>query len=1043
MKTLVLSATLLFFTLGVLKAQQKVTGIVNDDQNQIIPGATVFVKGTANAVITDRVGAFTLFIEGELPATIEASIVGYEPFEIVIYEIPEEPVVLTLKSANILDEVVVVGYTTQNKRDFTGAASGIKSSQLENRPAQSFDQMLGGQASGVDIIQPTGTLNSTPVFRIRGINSISSGIYPLIVIDGVAVFTGQVGGAVGNNPLSNINPNDIESIDVLKDASATAIYGSRAANGVVVITTKKGKAGGVKVTYDSWVSVSTPFNLPPLLKAADYVELKNEAMVNAGREGGFALQTRSDGSIVETDWYDVAYRNPVSHSHNVSVSGASNRTNYFLSAGYTDQDGIVRTNEFKNKVVRFNLEHTLINNLNIGINFSVNNSFNKGPNTGSLPGQYLDLAAVARMTNILPPNVSVYNEDGSYNIQDNQRVGYGANNAITTSPGYVGTLNAYNLQLILDKDNYESETNGSVGNLFAEWTFLNDFKLKTSYGINLLKVTNTNFLNPVHGNGGATRGSATNSDSKYYRTDWTTTLAYSKTIAENHNVSALAGYEEIFTTIDRWGATRSNVTDPFFTSYQGGFTNITAANNLASENGFVSYFFNLNYNYKGRYLVSGTFRRDGYSGLADGNEFGNFSGGSVGWNISEESFFKNSFLGNTLNYLQLKASYGQVGNVDIGDFPSLGLYNAGTYAGTPTLGFSQAGNPGLQWETSKKTNVGFNLALLGNRITIEADYYNNVTDGLILNAKQAPSKGIPGNTISANVGSMYNTGFEISIGAQVIRNGELSWNVNTNFSTLKNRVTKLADGIDIYTPSNFGIQNITREGYSLGSIFAIPTVGVNPDNGRRIFVNRNDELVQYNHAGPNRWTYMDGSVAPALDNYVDGRVQGASLPKYFGGITNTLTYRNFDFSFLFTFAGGHKMYNGTRANLLDQRYFNNGTFVKSRWTTEGQITDVPKLVYGDNVSTGFSISNSDCVESGDYLKLKNIALGYKIPVAKITNGQISSARIYAQAANLFTVTNYRGADPESSINGNSIASGKDHNTVVNATVYTLGLNLQF
>src|SRR6187200_2730700 len=267
MKTFVLSAALLLLTFGALWAQQKVTGIVSDDQKQAIPGATVFVKGTSNAVITDQVGAFSLFVEGELPVTIEASIVGYEPFEIVIYEIPEEPVTLTLKSGNILDEVVVVGYATQNKRDFTGSASGIKSSQLENRPAQSFDQVLGGQAAGVDIIQPTGTLNSTPVFRIRGINSISSGIYPLIIVDGVAVFTGQVGGTVGNNPLANINPNDIESIDVLKDASATAIYGSRAANGVVVITTKKGKQGKTKVNYDGWVSSSKPYNLPELLNA--------------------------------------------------------------------------------------------------------------------------------------------------------------------------------------------------------------------------------------------------------------------------------------------------------------------------------------------------------------------------------------------------------------------------------------------------------------------------------------------------------------------------------------------------------------------------------------------------------------------------------------------------------------------------------------------------------------------------------------------------------------------------------------------------------
>jgi hypothetical protein len=326
---------------------------------------------------------------------------------------------------------------------------------------------------------------------------------------------------------------------------------------------------------------------------------------------------------------------------------------------------------------------------------------------------------------------------------------------------------------------------------------------------------------------------------------------------------------------------------------------------------------------------------------------------------------------------------------------------------------------------------------------LDADYYNNKVDGLILDAKQAPSKGIPGNSIKANIGSLYNRGIELGLTAQVITSNKFQWETSINFSTLKNRVTALSDGIDIYTPSTFGIQNMTRVGYSVGSIFAVPTTGVNPENGYRIFINSKGQQVQYNHGGASKWTFLDGTPAPAIDNYLDGKIQGTSLPTYYGGFNNTFRAYGFDLNLGFTFSGGNKLYNGTHANLLDQRYFNNGIFIKDRWTTPGQVTDVPKLIYGDNVSTGFSISNSSVVEDGSYIKLKNASLGYRIPLERITNGKLSSIRLYAQATNIFTITSYTGSDPEISINGNSIASGKDHNSVPNATTITFGLNLNF
>jgi TonB-dependent starch-binding outer membrane protein SusC len=1015
--------------------------VIDKATNQPLVGATVHLKGTTHEVLTDEKGYFNFLTGQKLPVTYVISFVGYQTIELVQSK-EEDFTVFLQQGSNQLNEVVVTGYSTQNKRIYTGAASQVKAAQLENRPAQSFDQLLGGQAAGVSIIQPSGTLNSTPVFRIRGINSISSGIYPLIVIDGVVAFTGLFGGSVGNNPLADINPNDIESIDVLKDASATVIYGSRAANGVVVITTKKGKQGKTKVSYDGWVSFSKPYNLPELLNAYDYVTIKNEAMVNAGKPAGYALQTLADGSVVNTDWYDVAYHTGVSQNHNISFSGASASTKYYVSLGYSDQNGIVRDNEFQHKVVRLNLDHQLLKRVTVGTHAAYSNSVNSGPNTGSLPGQYLSITALARATNILPPNVAIYNPDGSYNIEDASRIGYGANNKDASSPGYIGTLNVYNLQLILDKDNYSSENNSLIGDVYGEWSITNDLRLKTSYGVNQLNVENISFQNPIHGD--VPGGRAANSNSKYNRSDWINTLTFDKSLGDKHHVKLLGGYEQIYTTVNTWGATRTGITDPFFDSYQGGWTTITPSNNVQGVNGFISYFSNLVYDYDKRYLLSASFRRDGYSGLPEDHKYGNFFGGSVGWNISEEKFFQQSSLSHLINYLKVRASYGQVGNINIGDFPSLGLYAAGTYAGIPTLGLSQAGNSNLQWETSNKADIGFNVIFLNGRISLEADYYKNTIDGLVLDAKQAPSRGIPNNSISSNVGSMYNQGIELTLGAQIVTTKDFQWSANLNFSTLKNKVTALSNGNDIYVPSIFGIQNLTRVGYSVGSVYAVPTTGVNPSDGYRVFVNAHGDEVEYNHAGTNRWTYLKaGGAAPAINNYTDGKIVGPSLPTYYGGFNSTLNYKDFDLNVGIVFSGGNKMYNGTRANLTDQRYFNNGTFIKERWTTPGQITEVPKLIYGDNVSTGFSITNSAYVEDGSYIKLKNLSLGYRLPIQRITRNAISSARLYVQGSNLFTITKYRGSDPESSINGNSIDSGKDHNTVVNATVYTVGVNIGF
>ncbi|RYY32974.1 MAG: SusC/RagA family TonB-linked outer membrane protein, partial [Sphingobacteriaceae bacterium] len=486
----------LFYTLfslfilltGSAYAQQTITGTITAaEDNSPLPGVSITLKGTTTGAQTNGDGKYQLKLPAGSNQILVFSYMGYTTQEIPAGGKSTINVILT-SDQKVLNEVVVSGYTSQSKKDFTGAATRVGGKQLENRPVQSFDQALAGQAPGVSIIQPSGVLNSPPVLRIRGFNSISLSSYPLIIIDGVAVFTGSIGNTVANNPLADINPSDIESMDILKDASATAIYGSRAANGVMVITTKKGKKGATKVSYENWVGFTKAMNLPELLNAEEYVMIKNEAQRNAGIAEGYALQQRSDGSTVDTKWYDAAYRTGVSQNHNLSLSGANDATSYFVSAGYSKQQGIIRTDGFSRKTARANIDHQLSSIIKIGVNFTYSNTFNQGPNSGSLPGQNQSLAGLARMTYIAPPNVAVYNEDGSFNIDGRNSVGFGAN----TTKGY----NAYNLAYLLAYDKYTSENTTMIGNVFGEVEIFKGLKAKTSYAMNRLNVENKSFRNP-------------------------------------------------------------------------------------------------------------------------------------------------------------------------------------------------------------------------------------------------------------------------------------------------------------------------------------------------------------------------------------------------------------------------------------------------------------------------------------------------------------------------------------------------------------------
>jgi TonB-linked SusC/RagA family outer membrane protein len=1013
--------------------------ITSAEDKQTLPGVIVQVTGTNTGVQTDLDGRYTIHVPPE-SKSLSFTFTGFVTQKIPIGSNTSIDVVMIVDK-KLLDEVVVVGYGVQSKKDVTGAISTIKGEAIKDLPVQSFDQALAGKASGVNITLPNGVLNNPPVIRVRGFNSITSSSYPLIVVDGIPVFTGdQSSNAAANNPLGDINPADIESIDILKDASATAIYGSRAANGVLIITTKKGKEGKPKINYSSWIGITQAFNLPKVLNAEQYMLIKNEARRNANLPEAFFPSYNPDGSLVDTRWYDYIYRTGVAHNNSLSISGATPVTSYYFSLGYTKQDGFVKKNEFDRTSVRFNIEQKITNHIKGGANVNYTKNFNQAPATGSLPGEGFQTAGAGRLAFMTAPNISPYTSDGWYNITSDNTIGTGANTVASGS---------YNPVAIMNLNKFTSESNHLMATVFGEVQILKGLTFKSSYSIDNNDIDGSSFLSNKHGDGFNLNGVATNVRASLKKSDWTNTLFYQKTFNEKHSISLLAGTEELFSTVNQWGGSRQNIADDFFINYQGNYltTNPPTGLNVQAQNVFLSYFGRATYDYSKKYFFTVSLRRDGFSGLSKGNKFGNFGGASFGWSLSEEKFYKNSVVSKAINSLKLRTSYGKVGNMGIPNYGSLNLYSSDLYADVNTIVFTQAGNSTLKWETSSKFDVGATMGFLKERLQFEISYFNNNISGLILNAPQAPSKGIPGNSLLQNIGSMYNKGIEFSFTSTNIDKKNFLWSSNINYSYIKNEVTALAAGnADIVgTTSSLEKTNITRVGYSVGSLYAVKTAGVNPENGRRIFINKNGEKVQYNHvvaAGQSKWTYMDGSPAPAISGE-DAVIMGNAIPKFFGGFNNTFTYKNMlDLNIGITFSGGNYIYNGSKAGMRDQRFWNNSEDVMDRWTFTGQNTDIPRVVFGDNISNGSAFAISENVERGDFIKFKSISLGYKFGSKFLTKTKIASLRVYVQVTNLYTLTKYTGSDPEISVNGNSnLTPGVDRNSVPQSRTFTFGLNL--
>lgn len=945
-----------------------------------------------------------------------------------------------------LDEVVVVAYGTQSARTVTASVSSVKADALKDVPSVSFDQMLQGRASGVSITTPSAGVGQAPIVRVRGVNSITSGTSPLYVVDGVPIESGNLSYLANANALADINPADIVSMDVLKDAAAAALYGSRAANGVILITTKQGQSGKVKVSYDGFVGFSNATDFYEMMNAQEYVDFKNLAVKNrygtdelsltAGYVSpygnkAFNMMKDANGNYVDTDWKDAAFQNGLSQSHSVAVSGGSDKVRYYLSGNYTTQEGIVKGDKYDRLGVKANINVQATDWLKVGMNTNVTTGTTSYVDAARR-GSNFAVGGFPRLALINAPNLPMYNEDGTpYYLA--QGLGYGGNTVFSTFSNPAAILSLGN--------GLSSDVTRFIGVFYAEATPVKGLSLKTQYGVDYARIEEQRFWSPLHGDGVNSKGLANAYNTKNNRWTWTNTATYSFSLGQN-NFNLLAGTEASERNNSRWTAQRKDLQDDKFIIFQGPFGSATAGGSL-SNNTMVSYFGRINYDYASKYIVSLNYRRDGYSALSEKNRWGNFGGVSAAWRVSEEAFFQP--LRNVVDDLKIKGSYGVVGNTDIYDYASKSFYSSYNYGINGTYGLAQIADPNLKWESSEKYSIGFNARLL-NRINVDFDYYYTKSSDLILDVPQSPSKGIPGNIITTNAGKMRNSGIELTVSADVIKNSDFTWETSFNITTNKNKVISLADGVEnILKGDNGGLEitNITVPGKSIGRLYLYPTAGVDPKSGRRVFITPEGDrtLLMFEKGG---WFYEDGTEYAGEFEPVDC---GNTLPTWYGGWTNNFKYKGFDLSLFFQFSGGNKIYNGTKASVSDMRYWNNSKDVYNKyWTPERTHAEYPMPIYGDNYSNGSALPISDLVERGDYLRLKNVSLGYTFNTKNWSKAVgISALRLYVQAQNLFVITGYSGMDPETLTNVESatLAGGTDKNTLPQARTYTIGVNLTF
>lgn len=1006
--------------------QKEISGTVSDEDGMPIPQVNVIVEDSDSGTYTDFDGNYEIQVESG--KVLRFSAVGFEDQTATVGD--ESVIDIVMRSGNLLDEVVVVGYGTQKKSEVTGAISQIKGSDIQGKISSSFESQLAGRAAGVEI-SSSAVIGEAPKVNIRGIASINSGTQPLYIVDGVPYNSAPGGANVDVNPLADLNPNDIESFEILKDGAASAIYGSRAANGVVLITTKRGKKNDFEVNFSSVTGFGTLMKGYSVLGTDDFIEIMNEKSANNG-ESDWAV-----GSDYNTDWQkEVLRRRSLQINENLSLSGGTEKGTYFLSLGYGNQEGASIDNKSEKYNFRAAIEQEFSTWLKAGASIAYTkdqiSAMNKG--SSSLSGYLFN--ALQNLPNI--PYLDPDSETG-YNFNSNgTAIGQWDNNQPVGS-------DLTNIMYVLENNSYHSSRNRNVMNGFAEASIIDGLKYRFQLGYDYGTNHERMFWNPVHGDGAGSNGvlAERNYEDKLWNVQ--NILSYDKSFDEKHNLglTAVAEFQE---QSHAWfSATGRDISSSFFDNQI--ITDAFGEQEIGGgrdEQGLKSFIGRASYNFDRRYFAQASVRRDGLSNLSEDNRWETFWGGSVGWTIANEGFWEE--LKGTVNDFKVRLSYAETGNTNIGNYPYLGLYGLNKYGEETGYGYSQFGNDRLVWETTNKTNVGVDLGFLKNRITFTAEYFQNDTKDMIMNRATAPSLGVPNNYIKINAGNMKNSGLEFDLSAMVVDSKDWSWNTGVNVSFSKNSISNLPNGEDIFPSlsNNSSVDGsiILREGESINSLYGFEYWGVNPANGAPVYVKEDGSLVQTDLGDGSYYEFDpdnpdDASIASSLAD-ADRKILGRTTPTYFGGWHNTVQYKNFDLSFIVRFSGGNKVYNLTRKELMGQEFKNNLTEIKGRWQSPDNPGDgqTPKLVGGkDNYVNGTGLS-SRFVESGDYVSLDNITLGYNFSPEVLERIKIKSLRVYVSGQNLFMITPYKGPNPEG-----VMAYGVDEFTTPKTSIWALGVNL--
>lgn len=997
-KTLIITLVILGIHSAAL-AQEVLKGRIADDKTgEPIVGAVLKIKDSEEGSVTDIDGNYEFTTNHPFPFTLVVKFAGYEQKEVEIYEALDEDLSIKLKSSSLLNEVVVVGYGTQKRSDLTGSVATV-SEEILKTPVTSVDKLLQGSVAGVQVTQTTGQPGGAVSIRIRGGNSINGGNEPLYVIDGFPVYNdnndadaGITAGA-NINALASLNPSDIESIDVLKDASATAIYGSRGANGVVIITTKKGKAGQNSVSYDSYYGVSKVINTVDVLTdAKQWALLKNDALVNANKTP-YYTQGQIDSMSGGTDWQKEAFRQAGFQNHQVTFRGGNEKTRFSISGNYYKQNGVLENTDFKRYSGRLNLEHNFNDRFKVGTNL-----------TGSQTSAQVANDAIVRYLLLMPPTIPVKDANGNYTYQNEFETPIG--NPIATLKNITNRTNTFRL----------------LGNIYGDYTLTKGLTARVSIGTDLINNKQNFYVPSSIYQGANTNSTGTAAIGTKFVNTWLNenTLNYSTVIGKKHNLNAVAGFtQQYYRSEAVTSGSQQFVSDDLTYNDLSTGSVYTKPTSNTAEWGLQSFLGRVNYSYAQKYYLTITGRGDGSSRFGKNNKWGFFPSAALAWNLNKESFLASS---NYISNLKLRLSGGITGNQEIGLYQSLSTLATTTYFfnDQTVIGFApnRISNPDLSWERTRQYDAGFDLAILNNKVNFTFDAYYKKTSDLLLNVPIPYTTGQ--STALQNYGVVSNKGIELGLSTQNIKTEKFNWTTNFVYSLNRNKVESLGGGVD-YVISG---QSIAQVGKPLGSFYGYKSVGI----------------YQTGESTPGSIKYADIDGDGEITQDGDRAVIGNAQPKFLAGLTNNFYYKNFDVSIFFYASYGNKVFNQNRQQLEQLSGQQNASpDALDRWTPSNPSTTMPRAL--DDPST---VVSDRFVEDASFLRLKNIVLGYTLPAKLTSKAHFGNVRFYIAAQNILTLTKYTGYDPEVSKNEQTtLTQGVDYAVYPNSKSYQVGLNVTF